>query len=156
MGYGYSAFWAAMRGPSAAVIETVGWDPESAHNGILEVWLGLGLVGVILWGLSFIGTMGSAMKKLRNREGPYDPWPIVLLTFLFLANVTESVIVRFNNIYWVLFVSVTVFGRADGSLAISGRSSALQCDGTSLHSAQTGYSVPEKLEVPNETGSPHL
>ena len=45
LGYGYYAFWQGLKGESANVIVGAHWVFGYAHNGILEIWLQLGLVG---------------------------------------------------------------------------------------------------------------
>ena len=51
-GYGYQTFF-ELPGVAEHVLSLVGWPAPNAHNGYLEVWLGLGLVGLVLL-LSFL------------------------------------------------------------------------------------------------------
>ena len=49
LGYGFYAFWLGMKGESARLIVGTHWIFGYAHNGILEIWLQLGLVGVVVF-----------------------------------------------------------------------------------------------------------
>src|SRR2546430_1674208 len=42
LGYGYSAFWLGLDGPSRTVWKIIAWHPPHPHNGLLSVWLDLG------------------------------------------------------------------------------------------------------------------
>ena len=48
LGYGYSAFWLGLNGPSRIVWQIIRWHPPHPHNGLLSVWLDLGLIGAAL------------------------------------------------------------------------------------------------------------
>jgi len=46
-GYGYRAFWTGtLQGESAHIALLEKWTVTGAHNGLLETWLDLGLIGV--------------------------------------------------------------------------------------------------------------
>ena len=46
LGYGYLAFWRGAQGESANVSLASGWIVTGAHNGFLNIWLTLGVVGL--------------------------------------------------------------------------------------------------------------
>src|SRR4029077_20400107 len=46
LGYGYGAFWVGTEGPSLGVWRIMDWEAPHAHNGLLNLWLDLGLAGV--------------------------------------------------------------------------------------------------------------
>jgi O-antigen ligase len=106
-GYGYGAFWRGIGGPSAWVWAAVGSTPPHSHNGFLDAWLDLGLVGVILVVTALIAALASAWKVMRIPGPIVRSWPFVFVLFLLLSNLTESSLVARNSLSWTLFVAVT-------------------------------------------------
>ncbi|WP_049558612.1 O-antigen ligase family protein, partial [Limnoraphis robusta] len=45
LGYGYTAFWQGLDGGSAYIIRAARWPVPYSHNGILDLWLDIGLLG---------------------------------------------------------------------------------------------------------------
>lgn len=107
LGYGYSAFWRGWDGPSAIIWNSLFWQPNHAHNGLLQLWLDLGLVGVFLFTLSFIKASLKAVDWVRSTKTLEGFWPLVYLAFMFLCNVSDSLILSANNIIWILYVATT-------------------------------------------------
>jgi O-antigen ligase len=110
LGYGYSAFWRGWEGPSASLLNVGDWAVPNSHNGILDLWLDLGLVGVIAFMLGLLMNFVRAVRQMRLAKTAEALWPLTLLTFIVLINLVESAILKQNNIYWILYV-VTVFTR---------------------------------------------
>ena len=108
LGYGFSAFWRGFDGPSAEVWATVGATPPHAHNGVLDLWLDLGLAGVLLFAVSFAVTAGRAARALRETWSIETVFPACLLAFLVLFNLSESTLLRQHSIFWVLYVAAAV------------------------------------------------
>jgi exopolysaccharide production protein ExoQ len=106
VGYGYGAFWTGWQGPSRAVFESVAWEPPHAHNGILDLWLSVGFVGVAIFVAEFGFTVVRAIAAARAHRTAEGTWPLAFLSFMFLYNATESTILRQHTIYWVLYVAV--------------------------------------------------
>jgi exopolysaccharide production protein ExoQ len=105
LGYGFAGFWRGLDGASAYVCNVVGWEPPHGHNGILDLWLDLGVVGVILFGVSYTVAFVRALGRLRGTDRIEGLWPVVFLTFLILLNLTESTFLRINHLFWCLYVS---------------------------------------------------
>jgi len=107
LGYGYEAFWQGWEGPSAYVSIVVGFAPSHAHNGLLNLWLNLGLLGVVAFALGFLRTSVRAVQWARlGKVG--GVWPLAYLTYLLLYSVTEVTILTRNSITWVLYVTVVL------------------------------------------------
>ena len=108
LGYGYEAFWLGWNGPSAEVWRTVkNWkNPSHAHNGLLNLWLDLGLVGVLIFLSGFFVSLFRALSLIGLHRKPEKLWPLLYLTFIVLFNLTASTLVSSNDIYWVLYVAV--------------------------------------------------
>lgn len=105
LGYGYSGFWLGWNGPSEAIWSLIIWHPNHAHNGVLQIWLELGLVGVLLLTLSFIKASLRAVAWVRLTKTAEGLWPLVFLALMLLSNVTDNVILVTNNTFWILYVA---------------------------------------------------
>ena len=114
LGHGYNAFWLGPGSTSERILAVVQWDAPHAHNGLLELWLELGLVGVVLFLAGFICYVGRAVSFLRRNRSPEAIWPLCFFTFMFLSNLTESDFLSRNTIFWILYVAVVVTLRREG------------------------------------------
>src|SRR5581483_10909330 len=83
LGYGYNAFWQG--GEGSTVNRVVGWMPNSAHNGFLEIWLGLGLVGLGLFAITFLIYLKRAVTFLRTVRSAESVWPLLFLILVLLC-----------------------------------------------------------------------
>jgi len=108
LGYGYDGFWLGWDGPSAEVWLQTGWDPPHAHNGYLDLWATLGIVGLVVFVLGFAWAYVKASFLIIRDQSMASFWPVIYLTFILIYNVTESTILKTNSIYWVLYVCTYV------------------------------------------------
>jgi exopolysaccharide production protein ExoQ len=107
LGHGYSAFWTGWQGPSGHVWQATGWPAPHAHNGFLDLWLDLGLAGVIVFALGFAVTLRRAVKLARSTDDTASLWPLVYLAFVVLENIPDSALLNMSavGLYWVLYVA---------------------------------------------------
>lgn len=105
-GYGVYSFWLGLYGPSAPVIEAVGWDVPHAHNGILDLLLDVGAIGLALFVLAYVAGVLGAVRIYRQSRSQKDLWPLMILIVFAAANLTESSIIH-QSLYWTLFMSAT-------------------------------------------------
>jgi O-antigen ligase len=105
LGYGYGAFWDSKGVLREQVRAVVGWDTPHSHNGLLDVWLDLGLVGVLSLLGAYVLALKRAWVKLRSEKGIDGLWAMTFLVMLFLGNTTESSISQ-SLLIWTLFVAV--------------------------------------------------
>jgi O-antigen ligase len=105
-GYGFEAFWLPGTIYVRRMWQILQWMPPHAHNGLLELWLQLGLVGVGVFLIGFGYYLFCAIRQVRRERTPVASWPVAFLLFLFLSNLTESHFLVSNNIYFVLYVAV--------------------------------------------------
>lgn len=104
LGYGYNAFWQGFSGDSGFISLSLRWDIAHSHNGLLDLALDTGLVGVALFAVSFIRTFREAVRVRMAVAGPVALWPLLALTFIAITNITESALLRVNNTFWVLYL----------------------------------------------------
>jgi O-antigen ligase len=104
LGYGYYAFWLPENGPAYWVREVVQWPVASAHSSWLELALGLGRAGVVLFALQCAATLArGAGAALQPQAGLWAP--AFLATFA-LYTLSESHALQANNIFWIIYVAV--------------------------------------------------
>jgi exopolysaccharide production protein ExoQ len=106
LGYGYNSFWLGTEGPSLTVWQVAGWAAPSGHNGLLDIWLDMGLVGVAFAVLGFALYFRRSVALFRQRPVWSNAWPLFFLAYLFLINLTASEFLTGNGIFWLLYTSI--------------------------------------------------
>lgn len=104
LGYGYGAFWAEGSAPAIYVKDLTQWDVPTAHNGWLEIWLAVGIVGVVLFVFSFILTLVRAVGTATKHWIGF--FVIGYLLQFLLFSMSESIILQQNTIVWVTYVAI--------------------------------------------------
>lgn len=108
LGYGYSGFWQMQNwnSPAAYVWRASGWMAPNAHNGFLDIWLQLGLLGFSIFLLGFLTTLLRGLNWVRLLRGSEGLWPVLYLTYTLLTNLTETSLMIQNDVFWVFYVAV--------------------------------------------------
>ena len=110
LGYGYSSFWLGMGGQASADVWSImGWPVPHSHNGFLDLLEELGAVGLGVFLAGLIVSSRRSLLWIRTREGMVALWPLAYLCFMIFFNLTESSIMRQDNLFWVLYITTTVF-----------------------------------------------
>lgn len=87
-GFGYMTFWQGMQGESANIRTWMNWPGISyAENGILELWLGLGLIGVILFVAAFVRAVRDGIYCFRRNATPTTMFYVSILLFTVFENI---------------------------------------------------------------------
>lgn len=116
LGYGYRSFWLMTFGPSLNVWEIVGWKAPHAHNGYIDLWLQLGIVGLILCLIFifdfFIKTIRNIIMLNDENETFNFQYIALIALYIFLYNLSESIILQStanHAFYWVLLVYLYIY-----------------------------------------------
>jgi exopolysaccharide production protein ExoQ len=104
LGYGYYAFWLPDNGPAYWVREAVQWQVASAHSSWLELALGLGRIGVVLFALQLIATLRRGSAAIFERNAGL--WAPAFLAAFALYTLSESHALQANNLFWTIYVAV--------------------------------------------------
>lgn len=103
LGHGFGAFWLEDSPTAYAVREETEWPVPTAHNGLLEVTMALGLVGVGLFVVDYAVQMWRASSRLHQLAGLFAfGWLAQMLLF----SLSESVFLLQNNILTVTWAAV--------------------------------------------------
>jgi exopolysaccharide production protein ExoQ len=105
LGYGYGGFW-LKETYGLAVSALAGWTAPHSHNGYLDLWLDLGLVGFGLGLLLLWGTLGYWWRAYMRTGAPEPLFWLVVWAFFFMYNFAESGFVLSNNLLWLLLVQM--------------------------------------------------
>jgi len=109
LGYGYSGFWSKdWKSESSYVWYATGWNPPNAHNGLLDLWLDLGLLGVSIFLMGFWKNILRGLGWIRLSKTSLSIFPLVYFTYIVLANLTENTLLVQNDIFWVLYVAISL------------------------------------------------
>jgi exopolysaccharide production protein ExoQ len=109
LGHGTEGFWQQGRdGPASGIMTALNWVVPHAHNGLLEIFIELGLLGVVLSLAVYALAMARAVKLTRQDTSPYGAWPVCYLIFVVLYNITESTFMRRGSMFWMLLGAVTM------------------------------------------------
>lgn len=104
LGFGYGVFWGIDSAPAYQVRLKTEWLVPTAHNGVLEVMLALGRIGVILFLVDFLMNVGRAISTMHTRVTSLYAFGVLLLFALF--SISESVILQQNSITWVTYSAI--------------------------------------------------
>src|SRR5690606_36023494 len=86
------------------VRETVAWQVASAHSSWLELALGLGRAGVVLFALQLATTLWRGARAAMDvRAGLWAP---AFLAAFALYTLSESHALQANNLFWAIYVAV--------------------------------------------------
>jgi exopolysaccharide production protein ExoQ len=108
LGYGFSAFWQGFSGPSWNVVVALHFVLFHAHNGLLEIWLELGVFGVLLFLAIFLRAVVLLWPELRCGRLDRAAWPLAVLLLTVLYDFDENTLLAFNGLFWVLYCGALV------------------------------------------------
>jgi exopolysaccharide production protein ExoQ len=104
LGYGYGAFWTGLQGPSLNIVIISGWALAQAQNGFLDMWLQVGVGGVLLILLAIFQAAQNAMRAFHGSgEDNFVRWCVVVIVTTLLYNIGESSLGMFQLV-WFLFL----------------------------------------------------
>lgn len=138
MGYGFDAFW--FEGDVKLLYynnNATGWPVEQAHNGFLELWLQLGVIGLIGMVLHLLRTLWRALGIVRHVDRLEGMWVLSYLTILLLFSSTYSVLLGQLTVPWTLYVAVTLSICIQRALRLRGRPTAPPQEHHHLHPTKT-------------------
>lgn len=106
LGYGYGAFWTEASEPANAIWSVLNWRVPSSHSGLLELWLGLGLVGVVIFAMLLIRTFSVIASQAILSAREECLWRIGYCLIFVIHSITEPSSMEQTSVSWVLFISI--------------------------------------------------
>ena len=112
LGHGYGGFWSGWEGPAGQIwvmLPSYQWYPGHGHNGLLDLWADLGVLGVIIFAVGYIKVLKKSLIRIVSEQDFIASiWPALYLIFVLVYSSTETIILVRNNIFWVLYVATTM------------------------------------------------
>jgi len=108
-GYGYMGFWNNIE--SRSFIDKVfgtTYSPPHSHNGYLELVTSFGLLGAVLFAISFLAITRRAIILMYWEKTRQGLWPLLFLSFLILYNFTEPTFIEHNSVFWIIYFSLAI------------------------------------------------
>ena len=103
IGCGYSSFWLG----DSEFLLNLNWQRlTQAHNGFIEVYLNIGLIGLGLLIMMIIKTYKNAKYSLST-DFEYGKLQMAYMTVFILTNITEASF-AIKSISWFLFVLISI------------------------------------------------
>ncbi len=115
LGYGFGAFWRE-GGGAVNFWSAVGWKTPHSHNGFLDLGLDLGLLGLVVLVAAFASALVAAIRRARAGWTTANVAPLVLLGFVICYNMTESSILKYNTVFWLVYVVATAVACGGGEM----------------------------------------
>lgn len=131
LGTGFASFWLG----SERVMEIwrrVNWTPTTAHNGYLDIFLDLGIIGVLIVFFLLIQTYKNMTVTFTQNQS-FGKLKIVLFVMVLFHNFTETSLGKPNSLLWLLFLLASFIVWPAGS-----RASMTTAEGAT----ETGPSLP--------------
>ena len=104
-GSGYGGFWIGNIGNQ--LWETFTWRPGQAHNGYIDVYIDLGLIGVILLIGFIISSFRNIVKDL-SFDSEYGKFRMMMLVTVLIYNVTESSFFKPTSLLWFMLLLISI------------------------------------------------
>jgi O-antigen ligase len=102
-GWGYFAFWGPANPVANAISAQLGWGVPTAHNGLLEMLVELGVIGTILISVIFLRSVWLAYRCLRTSASELGTSSLLCSGAIVIIGVTEPVLVDFSSVWTMLF-----------------------------------------------------
>ena len=107
LGYGFDTFWASIKGEALDIRMAVGWPAQRADNGLLDLGLSLGVLGMALFLFVFALSFRRGVNYLTSGRQPLALWPIAYLCLFLLHSMAESTLLTTGNFPSLLFAMIT-------------------------------------------------
>jgi exopolysaccharide production protein ExoQ len=110
-GFGFDSYWVDPVAPYGSLSHWLSWTPHHAHNGYLEVMLGMGMIGCV----ALFALVSTLLVRVLRRGGPpgspgrpdratghFRQLALLFIPFLLLINLVESNLLVPNSFLWFL------------------------------------------------------
>lgn len=109
LGAGFESFWLGER--REKMWEKWDWQPNQAHNGYLETYLNLGLVGLLALIAVIIATFWKSRREILNNF-EFGRFRIGLLLAILVYNWTESAFKGLSFVWFIFYIIAMDYPRS--------------------------------------------
>ena len=107
LGHGFQAFWYGPVGQRLVYL-WLNSDLGSAHNGLLELWLDLGYVGIIAFLIIIYVGLRRLIRGILYSNGKYDIILPTIFICVMISSIPTALVVQ-NSIFWIIFVATLFY-----------------------------------------------
>jgi O-antigen ligase len=109
-GFGFNAFW-YIDTNRIAIQQAAGYpDPVViADNGFIDILVNTGFIGLFLFSIFYIGAWWRSIKFAWKANSINGFFPLVLLSFTLIANISWSLIFENESFFMLIMISVVFF-----------------------------------------------
>lgn len=109
-GYGFNAFWYPYA--HRVEIQQVAGYPDPvmiADNGFIDILINTGVVGLFLFAILYFGIWYRAIQILRTGAGTISLFPIIIMAFTLISNISWSLIFENESFFMLLMMTFLFF-----------------------------------------------
>lgn len=114
-GGGYGSFWIGDLGND--LWNLFPWHPGQAHNGYIDIYIDLGIVGLILISLHFLSTLVYITKEIRDGI-QMSQLRLTIFLLILIYNITESSFAKPTSFLWFVFLLMTIQYQTKNSIVM--------------------------------------
>ena len=106
LGYGYGSFFSGEGREANLLWQVHNWSPVHAHNGYIQLWLNLGLIGLIVFILGYVTCLFNSLFKYLVFKDLRMLWIFLFLIYTIFSNMTEVSFFSSSNIWIITLASI--------------------------------------------------
>lgn len=103
IGPGYSAFWLGDR--MREIIERFIFVPKQAHNGYIEIYINLGIIGLSIFLITLLSTYKKLIQKWDENNIALN-FSLSFMALYLIYNMTEATFLFNSSPLWFIFVYI--------------------------------------------------
>jgi exopolysaccharide production protein ExoQ len=116
IGYGQGGFWPTTGGFVGTILGT--WQPQHAHNGILEICLNLGLVGLCLMLLVLFGVFCRVRRVKGTAASASGIWSLTVTIVVLVHAADEATFLQLNCAWFLFLLASFALWRSEQDIRI--------------------------------------
>ncbi len=106
LGYGYGSFFSGEAREANLLWQVHDWFPVHSHNGYIQLWINLGLIGVLIFTLGYVSCLFNSLFKYLVSKEPKMLWVFLFLMYSVFLNLTEVSFFTSSNIWIISLASI--------------------------------------------------
>jgi exopolysaccharide production protein ExoQ len=142
VGTGYESFWLGDR--LSKLWEVYWWHPNEAHNGYLETYLNLGLIGLFLLAGIAVSALRNSQRRLLH-DFNYGRFCIGFLIIALTYNITEASF-KGLSLIWLIFLLIAVKYPRPATASFPAMAAAIGSDRARIPNRRTVIATRQSLE----------
>jgi O-antigen ligase len=115
LGHGFQAFWYGPVGQKLVYL-WLNFDLLSAHNGLLELWLDLGYMGIFAFLILTSVGFHRLIRGILYSKGYYDIILPTIFIYVIISSIPTALVLQ-NSIFWIIFVAALFYIYEPGVLS---------------------------------------